>query len=939
VLCSRPPKTHQLKPSPLSPALLSLSLSLSLSLARETTEIHENASKLEDAATVLRTLSVSNFNSKTACFVQLLKSEDRDILKGVSLDFVVCLDEMKCIVQARNCVCPGFSTLIENLFHTFGMSLKEQVGNRCYLTDKPLWQQSYIKGASKELYSVPVSLAYVESCSFEWSLVAEGIYLMFDCIVVGAYNSQTGDVLINPCRADLKKYRYMSKFFEYYDAVIVLADERSQVSRVEGDLSDRIAIQRCLKKICIAEDYFAVRRALPTKFREGSKFVRNKVTIREITRIVKGYGKMSSGVVGPEVDKAKQQAKMNTEGGQSPSDEGDGGFIGFLTDKSNAWNKFKSGALKTANMSGVMNMLGGGHGTGKHTKHLTVAEEIDKRRREGTWIEEEENEEEGEDFESESKADPNGRPRSKSEEHFRAGSPTEGQLLSRMSSGLKAARDSSSSNVFDSSIISDASSIRNHIVVFGYTKNVIHFINELRRPVLAAKEVHPIVVVSPELPPSWDHIAEHYPNVFFVTGTLSSSTTFNKTNIKHAYAIILLSGRDNVTKVEEEYLDADTLFTYMKLEKYIPRNVFFGVELTCASNMAVLNSSVIRQVSEYNKLQAVQMQAQQGTTAATEGAVHEFKARINFAGRDVSSFKGSFTTFKILAPLATVEGGTTAIKQSTETAQLGKEQAEIDSLVALKPTSTLGERTAPEMNAVSLPPLTDDTFWTIDESINILPVFASGNAYVPVSFDSLMVQSFFDTFIPRLCEGIVCGTSLQTMRQVPVPKAMAGCFFVDMYRSLLSRYVLLVALYRGPDAMEGNVLPYVHTAPPPETILRENDKMFVFGSAKEVDDCIHSLDYIQLNDREVTLREPLASLLTGGKPSPAPSSPSHASGGAAANAAANAANAAAAASKLSAAMTSVKPVASPDGSSVGRPRRNSALVVIPANIAEGKFEV
>ena len=884
---------------------------------------------------MLRTLSVSNFNSKTACFVQLLKSEDRDILKGVSLDFVVCLDEMKCIVQARNCLCPGFSTLIENLFHTFGMSLKEQVGNRCYLTDKPLWQQSYIKGASKELYSVPVSLAYVESCSFEWSLVAEGIYLMFDCIVIGAYNSQTGDVLINPCRADLKKYRYMSKFFENYDAVIVLADERSQVSRVEGDLSDRTAIQRCLKKICIAEDYFAVRRALPSKFREGSKFVRNQVTIREITRIVKGYGKLSSGSVGTDVDKAKQQAKMNTEGAQSPSDEGDGGFIGFLADKSTVWNKFKSGALKTANMSGVMNILGGGHGTGKHTKHLTVAEEIDQRRREGTWIEEEENEEEGEEFEPESKTDPNGRPRSKSDEYSRPGSSTEGQLQSRLPSGLKVARGSSS-NAFDSSVISDASSMRNHIVVFGYTKNVIHFINELRRPNLTAKELRPIVVVSPEMPPSWDHISEHYPNVFFVAGSLSSSTTFNKTNIKHAYAIILLSGRDNVTKVEEEYLDADTLFTYMKLEKYIPRSVFFGVELTCASNMAVLNSSVIRQVSEYNKLQTVQLQAQQGTTAATEAAaaaVHEFKARINFAGRDVSSFKGSFTTFKILTPLATVEGGTTASKQSTEAAQLGYEQAEIDSHVALKPVPTLGERTAPESNAVSQNLLSDDTFWTIDESINILPVFASGNAYVPVSFDSLMVQSFFDSFIPRLCEGMVCGTSLQTMRQVPVPKAMAGCFFVDMYRSLLSRYVLLVALYRGPDAMEGNVLPYVHTAPPPDTILRENDKMFVFGSAKEVDDCVQSLDYIQLNDREVTLREPLASLL-GAKFSPAPSSPSRASSGAAAAAAAPAAPT----PKLSAAVSSLKPVATPDGSSAGRPRRNSALVVIPANI-DGKFEV
>ena len=40
-------------------------------------------------------------------------------------------------------------------------------------------------------------------------------------------------------------------------------------------------------------------------------------------------------------------------------------------------------------------------------------------------------------------------------------------------------------------------------------------------------------------------------------------------------------------------MDSDTLFAYLKLEKYIPRDVFFTVELSCISNIAVLNSSIM----------------------------------------------------------------------------------------------------------------------------------------------------------------------------------------------------------------------------------------------------------------------------------------------------------------------------------------------------------
>ena len=41
-------------------------------------------------------------------------------------------------------------------------------------------------------------------------------------------------------------------------------------------------------------------------------------------------------------------------------------------------------------------------------------------------------------------------------------------------------------------------------------------------------------------------------------------------------------------------MDAVTLFTYLKLEQYIPLHVICSVELTCTTNMTVMNATIMR---------------------------------------------------------------------------------------------------------------------------------------------------------------------------------------------------------------------------------------------------------------------------------------------------------------------------------------------------------
>ena len=53
------------------------------------------------------------------CLVQILKSDEKKILHDNEIDVIICLDEFKLAIQARNAMCPGFSTFVENIFHRY----------------------------------------------------------------------------------------------------------------------------------------------------------------------------------------------------------------------------------------------------------------------------------------------------------------------------------------------------------------------------------------------------------------------------------------------------------------------------------------------------------------------------------------------------------------------------------------------------------------------------------------------------------------------------------------------------------------------------------------------------------------------------------------------------------------------------------------------------
>jgi hypothetical protein len=76
---------------------------------------------------------------------------------------------------------------------------------------------------------------------------------------------------------------------------------------------------------------------------------------------------------------------------------------------------------------------------------------------------------------------------------------------------------------------------------------------------------------------------------------MSDSSTLTATNIGKASSVVMLSHRrEELDFEEDENLDFEMLFLYLKISSFIPSDVHFTVELTSGQNMGVLNSVAVR---------------------------------------------------------------------------------------------------------------------------------------------------------------------------------------------------------------------------------------------------------------------------------------------------------------------------------------------------------
>ena len=71
----------------------------------------------------MRLLSINNFKPQARCFAQIVTTEERDVLRDVNVEVVLCVDEFRSAVMARNAICPGTFLVHTRYFYEFLRSL------------------------------------------------------------------------------------------------------------------------------------------------------------------------------------------------------------------------------------------------------------------------------------------------------------------------------------------------------------------------------------------------------------------------------------------------------------------------------------------------------------------------------------------------------------------------------------------------------------------------------------------------------------------------------------------------------------------------------------------------------------------------------------------------------------------------------------------------
>ena len=416
-----------------------------------------------------------------------------------------------------------------------------------------------------------------------------------------------------------------------------------------------------------------------------------------------------------------------------------------------------------------------------------------------------------------------------------------------------------------SSVIKDASHLQNHVIVCGCESNLHMFIGELRRPCVVGETYHPILVVQSERPVCWNFIEETYNDVFLMEGNPTRPSVLKKMALKQAFSISLTGARTSMNRVDEQVVNTGTLFTFLKMERFLPQSLFATVELASSANMAVLNATIMRRFRE-----SVQRQKDNRSTLVVNAKTHKSLTsntlehgshvgkghghkKPSMGHKDEGKGRRSAALFNTDGRFATkrptIVGGTVtpnlrrtginssaAVQNKSALPELSKGAS------SLRRGSVMGNamhNLSSSINSMIDEAMDNDLFkvfespieelWDAMDTHHVLPVFASAKAFVPGSFEALVVQSYYVKLTPVICEKFVCGQFGQTLCSLPVPKELIGRRFMDLFRLFIANQVVCMGLYRAPQIKLGATLPYVYISPPTGTILAAGDRVYVFA--------------------------------------------------------------------------------------------------------------
>ena len=463
-------------------------------------EAKEEVSQADGTATVLRTLAVSDYGPDIQCLIEVINKRDSDILKGSDVDIVLCVDEFKTLVLARNASCAGLSTFIDNLFRTSAGQLSHNSGHEH-------WKETYHMGQCMETYYIPISFLLLEALNYHWCLVVEGIYLEFSCMLIGVFETNEGTVHLNATSLNLRPGLDNENLY----AGIIIAPDQSTASYIAKSLNDSATVDRISSKVLEAEAKFSVRHlprvgelsTSPThRVEKSSSKNINKSSRVHITDLFT-FAKMKTNI------REKQLQKISARDNASVTPT--------------SFKRVRSDDLSLRKFESDND------------------DEVENSVYRDKW-----------------------------------------HLVLQAGAG-------------EVGIIRDARHLSNHIIVCGCMDNIDTF-SEFLNSTATTDVVRNVLFVGESVPTKWEATRYRHKNSFFLAGDIFTDADIPlKLNLSEAFSVVMLAHRREGLEFEEnENLDFEMLFLYLKYALFIPAGVHFTVELTSGQNMSVLNSAAIR---------------------------------------------------------------------------------------------------------------------------------------------------------------------------------------------------------------------------------------------------------------------------------------------------------------------------------------------------------
>lgn len=178
----------------------------------------------EDQENLLRLVSIKNTACNIPVTIQVLLSSSKEkvgYIPHTNIDSVICLSELKLGLLAQNTLCPGFSTLVSNLFNA-SEALPKMEG----------WRRLYSQGVSREIYITHFSHAFDGMSFFE---TAQICYETLGLILLAVEDKESRKFYISPSSVAHPHLKMRVANLEHPESIMLgyfIGEDQDHVNRV-----------------------------------------------------------------------------------------------------------------------------------------------------------------------------------------------------------------------------------------------------------------------------------------------------------------------------------------------------------------------------------------------------------------------------------------------------------------------------------------------------------------------------------------------------------------------------------------------------------------------------------------------------------------------------------------------------------------------------------